>query len=239
MSGSAHATGNTTQIPQIDDSGKTDQNLKSYFLSAQDASMEDASIYANKQRNLNNSNWGESPLLFVSSLVGGFRNWNRRIFIKFDAEEVSRFPILLKSVKLQLYDGSDSPLLKDKKVNSVNVKLYRVIDPWIEGAGGKYKKKHPKIFPDAGKAISWKNQPKYDKSKIWAKTQLSPPSKGVWVEWDVTNLVKAWVSGKFPNHGLVLIGEGEGVKRFIHLFTSSEWPNKKFAPRLKVIKAVK
>ena len=217
-----------------------DGNNKIYFLSAQDASIEDAFVYADKRRNLFMSNWGGCPQLFIASRVGGFPDRHRHTFIKFDAEEVSRFPKLLKSVKLQLYDGSgaNNHLLKNYQVNAVNVVLYRVIDPWIEGTGGDYKGKYLKTYPDAGKTISWRNQPRYDTTKVWARTHLPRPSKGMWVEWDITELVKAWVSGTYPNHGLVLVGEGEGKQRFIHLFTSTEWPNKKFSPRLKVIKTL-
>jgi len=58
-----------------------------------------------------------------------------------------------------------------------------------------------------------------------------PSRNDVKFRWDITNLVSEWVSGKFPNDGLLIRTEDKSNK--LHFFTK-EFPNKQVRPVLKV-----
>lgn len=66
---------------------------------------------------------------------------------------------------------------------------------------------------------------------------MTATSKDVWVEVDITPLVKQWVAGTTPNHGVVLRPESETATPLLNVeFASMELTN--FKPQLVVTRAV-
>lgn len=54
-------------------------------------------------------------------------------------------------------------------------------------------------------SVTWNNQPSHDSGTVWASRSVSSRSWG-WYTWDVTALVNGWLSGTYPNHGMMLRG---------------------------------
>ncbi|MBN1641758.1 MAG: DNRLRE domain-containing protein [Anaerolineae bacterium] len=103
-----------------------------------------------------------------------------RSLIRFDLSDVpAGYPLSKATLRLYLYDGCDM------SNRSHAVKVYRIKSSWSSGS------------------VTWNNQPAHDTSKVWASTNVPSWTPG-WYSWDITALVKAWLSGQYPNYGVVL-----------------------------------
>ena len=147
----------------------------------------DSHVYAYSYLGWNKANWGKYEF------IGG--GWNptggeKRAFLKFAFPGIK--PNSVNKATLRLYHNHTGG------GNAVDLGVYRVMSPWIEGRGT-IKPATPAIPGE----ISWVNQPKIDKYPVI----YFNPGKGVkkWVEIDVTPLVKSWLTG-IPNHGMVIKG---------------------------------
>jgi hypothetical protein len=62
-------------------------------------------------------------------------------------------------------------------------------------------------------------------------TAIVPSFTGpMWVDWDVTELVRGWANGTIPNDGVILRTEGGEWNG--HRFCSSDYPTPELRPRL-------
>ena len=102
------------------------------------------------------------------------------------------------------------------------------------------------IFPSAGERqlllhrvtsgwnaslITWNTQP--NTSTTVVDTETVPASAtNDFITWDVTNLVKSWVSGTATNYG-VMIEDSTGGENF-KVFCSSDWGNASQRPKLTI-----
>ena len=142
-------------------------------------------VYAYSYLGWNTANWGKHSVLGAGwNPTGG----ESRAYLKFDLTGINAASVNKATLKLfHLHTGG---------TDEVDVGVYRVMSPWIEGNG---------IYKPSTKAapgeLSWVNQPSVDRYPvIYFNTG---PGIGKWVEVDVTSLIKAWLKG-VPNHGLVI-----------------------------------
>ena len=195
------------------------------LLSAADVGLADADVYEFAYRNWNNTNNGGRPSMRVSSNVDGLGQTTGRAYLKFD---VSRFgkPEKLEQVELMMthYTGGGTQ-------TKAAVQALRVTEPWAEGDGVYHSGQNEPPAP-AGQ-LSWTQQPAFDREHVWASTVLDKVGAPETVTWDVTELVRGWLRGDFPNHGLVLIGADER-SRYAHNFYSSEHPSEESRPKVRV-----
>jgi hypothetical protein len=99
--------------------------------------------------------------------------------------------------------------------------VFRITQPWTETG------------------VNWVNQPNYTEENH--ATALVPSGQGgwygplLWMEWDITNIVKDWQSGN-NNNGLVVKDTQENASTFYttQFFTHDQVPNKGYYPRLVV-----
>jgi len=103
--------------------------------------------------------------------------WNYRTYIRFDLSSIPENAVII-SAKLKLVDNRDD-------TSNLNIEVHRVIGDWDESS------------------ITWNNQPGYDSVVISSATS---GYAGDVIEWDVTDLVQAWVNGTYNNYGFALIG---------------------------------
>lgn len=191
-----------------------------------ESSIRDARVYEYPYRNWDDANWGGWESLALKSEVNGIPNTRGRIFLWFDPSTISYNP------------GTDRVLLNlvhlpTEQSGEIKAYVYRVTEDWNEGEGTY----HPgQEEADALGTISWNNQPGYDSSKIWAEQELYPSASVYTVSWDITELTDGWISGEFPNFGLVIVGEGEGVTSYSHIFASSEASDVALRPSIVVIR---
>jgi hypothetical protein len=88
--------------------------------------------------------------------------------------------------------------------------------------------------------VNWANQPAYTEDHH--ATALVPAEQGgwfgpvVWMDWDVTDLVKDWQQG-VPNYGLVVRDNQENAARLYstQFFSHDQVPNEGYFPRLIII----
>jgi len=121
-------------------------------------------------------------------------------YIKFDLSSIPENAVIV-SARLKLVDNKDSP-------SNVNVDVHRVMGDWDESS------------------IKWSNKPDYDSTVI---SNAASGASGDVIEWDVTDLVQAWVNGTYDNYGLVLIG---GYADPVEEFRSKETSNSDDKPKL-------
>jgi hypothetical protein len=102
------------------------------------------------------------------------------------------------------------------------------------------------IFPSAGERqlllhrvtsgwneslITWNNQPNTSSTVLDTETVPASPTNS-FITWDVTNLVKSWVSGTATNYG-VMIEDSTGGEDF-KVFYSSDWITANQRPTLNI-----
>jgi hypothetical protein len=191
----------------------------------QQVNLRDALVAEQADRNTSGANYGGITALQVRSRTGGKAGTSCRIFVWFDPTKLPGRPDRLEKVVLQLYNLGklDQPAYA---VGDVWVRAYRVLMPWKEGRGKTAA--GSTSYPAAQDCISWANQPPFNLFP-WAEAKLqSLPAgdkKGYFVNWDITSLVKVWLAGTYPNHGLILIGETEDAVEYLHVFASRESPH--------------
>ncbi|EKD96075.1 MAG: Fibronectin type III protein [uncultured bacterium] len=103
----------------------------------------------------------------------------RRSYVKFD---ISSIPdnATVNSAKLRLNQKSHT--LTD---NAVTIDIIRLIGDWSE-TGVKWSNKPGNYAPTVSKSVT---------------------KSATWVEWTITNTVKGWVDGTYPNKGLEISGK--------------------------------
>lgn len=69
-----------------------------------------------------------------------------------------------------------------------------------------------------------------DREGAAVSTASIPAAQGAWVTWDVTTLVRDWVTNGVPNNGMLILGQGD-LNREVS-FQSSNHPDPGFRPRL-------
>ncbi|OGC48237.1 hypothetical protein A3F07_04845 [candidate division WWE3 bacterium RIFCSPHIGHO2_12_FULL_38_15] len=117
----------------------------------------------------------------------------RRSYVKFDLSSIPD-NATVNSAKLRLYQKSH--MLTD---NSITVDIVRLIGDWNETG------------------VTWANKP-----GNYAPTVSKSVSEGAtWVEWTITNTVKGWVDGTYPNKGLEISGK-EQASDYLLTFSSRE-----------------
>jgi len=197
---------------------------KATIYTSEQLNLKDVDVYQYDYLNWNNTNWGGNQSEYVSSNVDGKGNTRRRIYIWFDVNSIPGGADNWNKVELELSLGH-AAIAGNLKVNA-----FRVTGAWIEGDGIYLANQNA---PNAGAGvISWNFQPQWDSGKAWASAVAG--DKGGPVRWDITELIKGWRSGQFPNQGLVLVGEGEGSASFSKGFVSSESPNAELRPKVVV-----
>ena len=82
--------------------------------------------------------------------------------------------------------------------------------------------------------ITWTRQPRFDTARTWSRHRFTRQAGGAWEGIDITALVQAWLSGSFPNHGLVLVAADETGASFKVDFPTSESEAFDRRPRLVV-----
>lgn len=81
-------------------------------------------------------------------------------------------------------------------------------------------------------AVTWKNKP--DRAEAYGSTAIRLDDTVLdWYTLDVTNLVRGWVSGKWPNHGLILYGPESSKGDVARIgFATREWS--RYEPYLRI-----
>jgi hypothetical protein len=210
--------------PAVAVGGTAGGQAKVTIFNSEQLNLKDADVYQYEYLNWNNANWGGNQSMFVASNIDGKANTRRRIYVWFDINSIPGGAANWDKVELELNLGLS------QIAGDLNIKAFRVAAAWNEGEG---------VFvadqkaPNAGPGlISWSSQPEWDSAKAWASA-IAGDKKGP-VRWDITELVKAWRSGQFPNYGVVLVGEGEGSVSYGKGFISSESSNADLRPKLVV-----
>lgn len=178
-----------------------------------DVGLEDVDVYQYSYRNWDNANWAKWGSLALSSNVDGIPNTNRRIYFRLDPAPLAAAVASGARVLLQLTSAETS-------TGSGDIELFRVVTPWNPGNGTYHSGQDE---PDATPGeITWNAQPVIDFSRSWARVSMSPGTHTL--PFDITDLVKAWLAGDFPNYGVVLVGANEGSASYHYVFSSTESP---------------
>jgi len=94
--------------------------------------------------------------------------------------------------------------------------------------------------PWTDEGINWANQPNWTEPD--SATSPVPPGQGgwygpiIWMQWDLTGMVKDWQSGALPNYGFVVKDTQENASLLYstQFFTIHQVPDKTYYPRLVV-----
>ena len=179
----------------------------------------DSYVYAYAYRNWNKANWGK-----YGSLGAG---WNptggeKRTYLKFDLSGIDPKNVGKAIMKLFHYHTGGN--------NSLSVGIHAVTGTWQEGGGTYHSGKVEKTA--APGEISWVAQPSFSP---YQSANFKPgPGTNKYIEVDITQLVKQWLSG-VPNNGLVLKATGNLSGRTpasVYCFYSREHKDKSKRPVL-------
>jgi hypothetical protein len=112
-----------------------------------------------------------------------------RTFARFDLSSIPSSATVSEATLRLFYDGCDfGP-------DEVDVGIYKVKSSWTEST------------------LSWNTQPSFVGIAEDVMSLACAGATGVYVEWDITDLVQDWVSGSASNRGVVVkaaaeVGEG-------------------------------
>lgn len=114
---------------------------------------------------------------------------DRISYLQFDLSGVTTPVEEIQSVTLELHSGGTP------ESNSVSVGVNRIKNDWLEDQV---------TYNQRKTSVNW--QP----SDIdWAASAQTVVNENVvgWKTWDVTDLVKGWLTGAYPNYGMALFGQ--------------------------------
>lgn len=145
--------------------------------------------------------------------------YNMRGWIEFDVSSVpSDAWIMSAELRLRLWSKGDPALGAQDSTGRI-YGVYRLLQVWNETD------------------INWLNQPNF--TNLHHAISPVPPSQGgwygplVWVNWDITDIVRDWQSG-VSNYGLVVKDTQESASSFYttQFFTHDQVPSENYYPRL-------
>jgi predicted phosphodiesterase len=174
-------------------------------------------------------NFGVADYMFVEA--DPYHNIRRHGFLQFDLSGVSVVPEYITSASLSLLSSTYFQYA-DIGAN-VGIGLYKVTEDWNEGRGT------GQDDPGQEGEITWNHQPSFDPTPVATInvpagiTQAQEAAGGVWHVWNsqdagnagFVNLVRDWVAGSTPNHGLMvrLTEPDNTTPRPYHKYRSSDY----------------
>jgi hypothetical protein len=192
-------------------------------ISASQANIADVDVYEFPYLGSNLTNWGGWGSMELNSNINGMNNTRRRIYLQFDLNQFDLDPDDLPPVQLVLHKTAGG-------LNNVDIHAYRVTSSWEEG-NGMYLSGEQAPPAEPGE-ITWVNQPGFDESTIWATARGMETEEPTSMSWEITELVRGWLANDFPNHGIVLIGESEGMHKYNYTFWTTEAEDETKRPKL-------
>lgn len=149
--------------------------------------------------------------------------FNMRGWIAFDTSKIPANVWIMKAtLRLRVWHKTlNDPKMGTEDTTGRIYGAYRLTQPWVEDQ------------------VNWANQPNYTESH-YAPAPVPPGQGGwfgplLWMDWDVTDIVKDWQSG-IPNYGLVVRDTHEYAPIFYstQFFTHNQVPDEGYYPRLLV-----
>ncbi len=174
-----------------------------------------------------NTQMGSAPFL---STYRDYQERNR-ILMRFDLDIFSR-NTTIRDARLSLYEFEE-----EYSEEAQTVVVHRITTPWVEGTG-QFEFPAETYVPDgatwalASPGNTWTTPGGDFDAREYATTAVPDYAAPGWIEWDITELTMEWVSGAYPNYGLMLRtqdAEWQG-----HRFYSSEAESVEHRPKLAV-----
>jgi hypothetical protein len=186
-------------------------------------------------------NFGVADYMHVEADT--YHGIRRHGFLQFDLSGVSVAPEYITSASLSLLSSTYFQYA-DTGTN-VGIGLYKVTEDWNEGRGA------GRDDPGQEGEITWNNQPSFDPTPVATInvpagiTEAQEAGGGVWHVWNsqdagnagFTNLVRDWLSGSTPNHGMMirLTEPDNATSRPYHKYRSSDYTgNAQQRPKLEL-----
>ena len=192
--------------PAVEHTGVFQQGLNGY------SGVEDAWVSSNDWANppQYSVNYGQNEALRLE------RDGGDNPLLRFDLSSIPANSEII-SATLALYNATDACYTGNCNAPPVRrIKLYQVLQDWDEGnqvespidAAGKHGATGDNAFDyyaGEGTDVPWHARG-MEAGTDYASTETSyaDVTDPGWYEWDVTELVRAWVRGEQPNYGLVL-----------------------------------
>ncbi|MBN2134492.1 MAG: DNRLRE domain-containing protein [Acidobacteria bacterium] len=194
--------------------------ISAEILKPEDVEFKDVDVYEYSYRNWDNANWAQWSTLGVYSS----RGTRRRTYISFDVNKLKAKTSNLNKVEL-VFQGYVTTGSKAK------INIYRIKEAWNAGTGTYHS---GQVEPNARAGeITWNKQPEWDAEKVWSHANTEN-KKTAPIRFDITELVKSWVSGKNENYGLVIICDNELNGTAKLMFNSSETTKPELLPTIQV-----
>jgi hypothetical protein len=189
------------------------------------------------------ADWNFGVVDNMSVEADSYHGKRRHGFLQFDLSGLSVVPEYIASVSLSLLSSTYFQYA-DTGAN-VGIGLYKVTEDWNEGRGTGWGD------PGQEGEITWNNQPSFDPTPVATInvpagiTEAQEAAGGVWHAWNsqdagnagFTNLVRDWVAGSTPNHGLMvrLTEPDDATHRPYHKYRSSDYTgNVSWRPKLEI-----
>jgi hypothetical protein len=148
------------------------------------------------------------------SLLEPLERWSSWSYLSFDLSNIPT-DVIVHSAVLRLY-ASDNDVIGTVPLPRI-YDLYQITSAWEEST------------------ITWNNKP-----SVAASPSSDTPISDIYTYyyWDITSLVRGWISGSTPNYG-VMLRDRETLTEPVSLvefsFVSRDWSGHEEAPRLVVV----
>ncbi len=116
-----------------------------------------------------------------------------------------------------------------RSTGNLVVDVHRVTRSWVEGTHDGTGTADGATWDSWDGSSSWSSAGGDYEVASAASSEVSPAT-GDWESWEIAELVRGWIDGSYPNHGLLLKGTGD----FDISFASREDANAALHPRLSI-----
>jgi len=155
--------------------------------------------------------YGNRQILYVGNSIDRAQNFSgpARIYIQFDLSAIPQH-VRVVSAEMSLYQMY-------APASSQTLDVHVVTSAWNEST------------------IGWMVQPSIDPTVL--TTIESPATSDLWLSWNVTTAVQAWLNGQSPNYGLTIRIHTEAyrVANEASGFFSRQYLKSEFRPKLQVL----
>lgn len=143
----------------------------------------------------------------TTNTIQGSNAWWYRTFLQFDISALLGRAVTKADLYLYCHSWNDN-------ASSGKTNISRVIEEWNE------------------LTVTWNNQPPTVGSYL--ASDVSPIPVNTWGNWTITDLLREWAEGTYPNYGLYIKNLNEGSYRYNWAIRNRKYGDGSFAPYLRV-----
>lgn len=171
--------------------------------------------------------WDEENLGTYNTLMVGNGSFDYRTLIEFELPDDSSVRLDRATLSMYAYSTTGDP---------VNITVHPLMEEWVEGEGNTVtniqEASNWTYRTDSEKWSDGGAEGDYDESYA---SYRRIDKENIWVTWDVTSIVNAWITGVIENNGFILLSDNPNPAQYNFVdFVSSDYTDSTLHPKLTI-----